>query len=91
MEQQQILLFGSKKYRWEGVIKRLKRRYNQSRSSYIKDWVEKYMNTRNCTDCNGARLNQAARHTFINQQNIYSLTTLSVSYTHLTLPTNREV
>ena len=78
LEQQQILLFGSKKYRWEGVIKRLKRRYNQSRSSYIKDWVEKYMNTRNCTDCNGARLNQAAQHTFINQQNIYSLTTLSI-------------
>ena len=78
LEQQQILLFGSKKYRWEGVIKRLKRRYNQSRSSYIKDWVEKYMNTRNCTDCNGARLNQAAQHTFINQQNIYSLTKLSI-------------
>ena len=78
LEQQQILLFGSKKYRWEGVIKRLKRRYNQSRSSYIKDWVEKYMNTRNCTDCNGARLNQAAQHTFINQQNIHSLTTLSI-------------
>ncbi len=78
LEQQQILLFGSKKYRWEGVIKRLKRRYNQSRSSYIKDWVEKYMNTRNCTDCNGARLNQAAQHTFISEQNIYSLTTLSI-------------
>ncbi len=78
LEQQQILLFGSKKYRWEGVIKRLKRRYNQSRSSYIKDWVEKYMNTRNCTDCNGARLNQDAQHTFISEQNIYSLTTLSI-------------
>jgi excinuclease ABC subunit A len=78
LEQQKILLFGSKKYRWEGVIKRLKRRYNQSRSSYIKDWVEKYMNTRNCTNCNGARLNQAAQHTFISEQNIYSLTTLSI-------------
>ena len=78
LEQQQILLFGSKKYRWEGVIKRLKRRYNQSRSSYIKDWVEKYMNTRYCTECNGARLNQSARHTFINEQNIFTLTTLSI-------------
>ena len=78
LEQQQILLFGSQKYRWEGVVKRLKRRYNQSRSSYIKDWVEKYMNTRHCTECNGARLNQAAQHTFISEQNIYSLTTLSI-------------
>ena len=34
-ESQQILLFGSKKYRWEGVIKRLKRRYNQSRSCLL--------------------------------------------------------
>ena len=78
LEQQQILLFGSRKYRWEGVIKRLKRRYNQSRSSYIKDWVEKYMNTRDCIDCNGTRLNKPAQHTFINKKNIYDLTTLSI-------------
>ena len=78
LEQQQILLFGSRKYRWEGVIKRLKRRYNQSRSSYIKDWVEKYMNTRDCIDCDGARLNKPAQNTFINKKNIYDLTTLSI-------------
>ena len=78
LEQQQILLLGSRKYRWEGVIKRLKRRYNQSRSSYIKDWVEKYMNTRDCIDCNGARLNKPAQYTFINEKNIYDLTILSI-------------
>ena len=78
LEQQQILLLGSRKYRWEGVIKRLKRRYNQSRSSYIKDWVEKYMNTRDCIDCNGARLNKPAQYTFINKKNIYDLTILSI-------------
>ena len=78
LEQQQILLFGSRKYRWEGVIKRLKRRYNQSRSSYIKDWVEKYMNTRDCIDCNGARLNKPAQNIFINKKNISDLTKSSI-------------
>jgi len=82
LEHQQNLLYGSKKYKWEGIINRLKRRYHQSRSSYIRDWVEKYMNTRPCIDCGGARLNQSAQSTYIQEHNIYMLTMLSIKDLH---------
>jgi len=82
LEHQQVLLYGSKKYKWEGIVYRLKRRYHQSRSSYIKDWVEKYMNTRLCVECEGARLNQAAQSTYIQKQNIHMLTMLSIKDLH---------
>jgi excinuclease ABC subunit A len=81
-EYQHILLYGSKQYKWEGVIKRLKRRYHQSRSTYIKDWVEKYMNTRLCVDCKGARVNEAAQSTFVQEKNIHTLTTLPIKDLH---------
>ena len=82
LEHQKILLYGSKKYKWEGVINRLHRRYHQSRSSYIKDWVEKYMNTRLCSDCQGARLNPSAQATYINDYNIHMLTMLPIKDLH---------
>ena len=81
-EHQKILLLGSKKYKWEGVINRLKRRYHQSRSSYIKDWVEKYMNRRLCVSCNGSRLNESAQSTYIQEKNIYTLTILPIKDLH---------
>ena len=77
-ENQNILLYGSKIHNWEGVIPRLKRRYHQTRSSYIKDWVERYMNTQVCTKCGGARLNEQALSTYISEHNIHSLTIKSI-------------
>jgi len=82
LEHQQILLYGAKQYKWEGVINRLKRRYHQSRSPYIKDWVEKYMNTRLCVDCKGGRLNKSAQSTYVNDKNIHMMTMLPIKELH---------
>ena len=76
---QKILLYGSKQYHFEGVIPRLKRRYNQiyktrGRSSYARAWYEKYMTTQLCSQCLGARLNNHSLHNYINNNNIYDLT-----------------
>ena len=76
---QEILLYGSKQYKFEGTIPKLKRRYNQiyktrRRSSYAKAWYEKYMTTQLCEQCSGARLNNYSLHNYINNNNIYDLT-----------------
>ena len=80
---QKILIYGAKNYKWEGVIPRLKRRYHQTRSSYIKEWVERYMNRQLCNTCKGARLNQQALSNYIFKENIYSLTTKSIQDLYL--------
>ncbi len=80
---QKILIYGAKNYKWEGVIPRLKRRYHQTRSGYIKEWVERYMNRQLCNTCKGARLNQQALSNYIFKENIYSLTTKSIQDLYL--------
>ena len=82
---QNIILYGSKNEKikvysgntyhyYEGLIPNLNRRYHQTRSSYIKDWIEKYMTIQPCFQCNGARLNQKSLFTYIKDCNIYQLT-----------------
>ena len=75
---QQILLYGSKEHKWQGVIPRLKRRYHQTRSGYIKEWVEKYMNRQLCDVCKGARLNKQSLSNYVFNENIYTLTSKSI-------------
>lgn len=41
---------------FEGIIKNLERRYKETKSDYIRDWIGKYMASRKCPDCNGYRL-----------------------------------
>ena len=82
---QNIILYGPKNgkitlktgntpYDYEGIIPNLSRRYHQTRSSYIKDWIEKYMTIQPCPKCHGARLNQKSLFTYIQKFNIYQLT-----------------
>jgi len=87
-ETQKILLYGSKQYKFEGVIPQLKRRYqkihkSRARASYIRAWYEKYMNTQICLQCSGARLNQNSLNNYINKNNIHELTQKTIKDLHL--------
>jgi len=41
---------------WEGAIPNLMRRYSQTKSQGIRQWVEQFMSMRPCSDCSGMRL-----------------------------------
>jgi len=64
--------------RYEGLVNNLNRRYRQTRSQYIRDWIEGFMNNISCHDCEGARLRKEALSVTINDKNIKELTTLSI-------------
>ena len=66
----------SNKY-FEGIINNLERRYTQTKSNYIRDWVEKYMSKHDCHQCKGSRLNNASLAVTINDLDIISLTRLT--------------
>ena len=42
--------------RFEGIIPNLERRYHQTQSEWMRAEIEKYMDTKPCQDCGGARL-----------------------------------
>ena len=62
---------------FEGIINNLERRYTQTKSNYIRDWIEKYMSKHDCHRCKGNRLNDASLSVTINDLNIIALTQLT--------------
>ena len=63
---------------FEGVITNLERRYVETKSTWIREWIELYMRESVCPTCRGARLGEAALSVLINNKNIYEVSCLSI-------------
>ena len=63
---------------YEGIINNLQRRYIETSSEWIRDWLEKYMIEYACETCHGARLNNSILSVYINKKNIYEVTCMSI-------------
>lgn len=63
---------------FEGVINNLERRYLETKSNWIREWIEGYMMELECPTCHGARLNDNVLAVKINNKNIYEATDLSI-------------
>ena len=63
---------------YEGVVNNLERRYIETKSGWIRDWIGQYMQDMKCPDCLGARLDNSVLTILINGKNIYEVTTMSI-------------
>lgn len=63
---------------YEGIINNLQRRYMETTSTWIREWLERYMIETTCTKCNGSRLRDEVLSVLINGKNIYEVTCLSI-------------
>ncbi len=63
---------------FEGIITNLERRYMETTSTWIREWLEKYMVELECPSCKGARLKPEILSVKINKKNIYEVTQLSI-------------
>ena len=63
---------------YEGVINNLQRRYMETSSEWIREWLENYMVETVCETCHGARLNNDALSVYVGGKNIYELTSMSI-------------
>ena len=63
---------------YEGVINNLQRRYMETTSTWIREWLENYMIESECETCHGARLNDDALSVYVGNKNIFELTSLSI-------------
>ena len=80
-----------RKHRFEGVIPNLERRYRETESAAVREELAKYISERPCPECNGARLNRAARNVFVADRPLPELVTLPIGdalafFQQLTLP-----
>ncbi|HQO72381.1 MAG TPA: excinuclease ABC subunit UvrA [Sedimentibacter sp.] len=71
---------GAREYvrEFEGVVNNLQRRYNETRSPDMRQWIEEYMYESPCPACKGARLNPISLAVKVGNKNIYEVTQLSV-------------
>ncbi len=63
---------------YPGVLKELRRRYLETKSDGIKEWLESYMSQQTCPDCQGKRLAGSSLAVTVGGKNIYDITTLSI-------------
>ena len=63
---------------YEGIINNLERRYMETSSSWIREWLEKFMIETTCEVCNGARLADPVLSVKVGDKNIYEVTLMSI-------------
>ncbi len=63
---------------FEGVINNLERRYMETSSAWIREWLEGFMIETDCSVCHGTRLQDSVLSIYIKNKNIYDLTTMSI-------------
>ncbi len=65
--------------KFPGLVEDLKRRYRETQSPGIKDWLEKFMTQTHCDTCGGKRLRPEALAVTVGEKNIWELSSLSVT------------
>ena len=68
----------SKCHVFEGIIPNMQRRYKESDSPMIREELARYLSSRPCPGCNGARLREEARHVFVADKNLPEVTSYSI-------------
>ena len=63
---------------FEGIIPNLERRYLESSSSWIREWIENFMIEQTCPTCQGSRLKSDILSVKVGNKNIYEMTQLSI-------------
>ena len=72
----------TREHPFEGVIPNMERRYRETESSLVRDELAKYLGTRSCDACGGARLNRTARNVFVAGETLPALAALPIRAAH---------
>ncbi len=63
---------------YEGVIPALERRYLETKSGWIREWLDGFMVETECPICKGKRLQKSVLSIYINDKNIFDMTDMSI-------------
>jgi excinuclease ABC subunit A len=67
-----------RKHKFEGILPNLERRYHETESLAVREELARYLGTRRCPECDGARLTRAARFVFVGGSALPTISALPV-------------
>ncbi len=67
-----------KRHPFEGIVPNLTRRYRETESPMVREELSRYLGVRPCPECQGTRLNRAARFVFVGGKSLPELAHLPV-------------
>ena len=67
-----------RRHKFEGILPNLERRYHESESMAVREELARYLGTRRCPECDGARLTKAARFVLVGDASLPSISALPV-------------
>jgi excinuclease ABC subunit A len=65
-------------HQFEGIVKNLERRYRQTHSQSIRNWIESFMSVLPCPECQGARLKKESLSIKVAKKSIHEVTGYSI-------------
>ena len=65
-------------YPFEGVMTNINRRYKETDSNGVREYLSKLISVRDCQSCLGTRLREEARNVFIDKNSLPNITTLTI-------------
>jgi excinuclease ABC subunit A len=68
----------AKTHAFEGVVPNMERRFRETQSPAVREELARFTATRSCPTCDGSRLNEQARHVFVEQRSIAEISGMSV-------------
>ena len=63
---------------FEGIIPNMERRYRDTDSQSVREDLARFLATQPCPDCEGTRLRRDARHVFVDERTLPSITQMAV-------------
>ncbi|HZJ95905.1 MAG TPA: excinuclease ABC subunit UvrA [Thiopseudomonas sp.] len=63
---------------FEGIVPNLERRYRETESNTVREDLAKYLSTQACPDCSGARLRREARHVWVGENTLPTITKMPI-------------
>ncbi|MEJ2425574.1 MAG: excinuclease ABC subunit UvrA, partial [Candidatus Thiodiazotropha sp.] len=74
-----------KSHPFEGIIPNMQRRYRETDSNAVREELSRYISSQPCPDCSGSRLNQGARHVFIENYTLPEVAKMPIGQAQQTL------
>ncbi len=65
---------------FEGVLHTMERRYRETESNLVREELAKFLSIQACPECHGTRLNEAARHVFVQEKTLAELTAMPIQH-----------